>query len=441
MGVRYAQPIEYGLDGTVRTAVQRPNAGASYTTLAYVPAPTPAELRAAPRAFPSRLPALHRLRPSRRQPVRPALGRHRSAAPRCVPHSANGGGATPGVPPAAVPGRRASGSSPPRTPACTGWRGGSPSAAIRATTSRWRSRTTSQANYNYGEQPPRRRFPLEAFLFTDGVGYCQQFSGAMALMLRMDGIPARVAAGFLPGSYDDTTHRFVVRAVDAHSWVEVYFAGIGWVPFNPTPSRTTGPNVRFPSARTATPAATIAATVGGPRVRATELCDGGARSPELGLRFVPTLRPDRAGAGRGARAAVPRGAMAVGPRALAPQPCRRRRAGDAGAREGARTAGLRAPGDGHAGPGRGDGAPARGIGCRPVRAAAARPAVRAWLGCLAHPARPAPASPRPDRTSRARHAAARAVGAAAGYRWLARDPVRSHASATVNSTSGSRAAN
>jgi hypothetical protein len=123
-----------------------------------------------------------------------------------------------------------------------------------------------RANYEYSEQPPRRRYPLEAFLFTDRIGYCQQFSGAMALMLRMNGIPARVAAGFLPGFYDDTTHRFVVRAADAHSWVEVYFAGIGWVSFNPTPARTTGPIAGFPSERTVTPYAAIAPTVAAIRI-------------------------------------------------------------------------------------------------------------------------------------------------------------------------------
>jgi hypothetical protein len=144
-----------------------------------------------------------------------------------------------------------------------------------------------QANYRYGEQPPRRRFPLEAFLFTDGVGYCQQFSGAMALMLRMDGIPTRVAAGFLPGSYDNTTRRFVVRAIDAHSWVEVYFAGIGWVPFNPTPSRTTAPIARFPSARTATPAGAIAATGAGERVRATDPATAGLGRQSSGSGSFP----------------------------------------------------------------------------------------------------------------------------------------------------------
>jgi protein-glutamine gamma-glutamyltransferase len=86
----------------------------------------------------------------------------------------------------------------------------------------------------YDERPPQRRYPLRAFLMRDRIGYCQQFSGAMALMLRMVGVPARVAEGFSPG----TRHRdrFTVTDLDAHSWVEVYFRGIGWVPFDPTPS-------------------------------------------------------------------------------------------------------------------------------------------------------------------------------------------------------------
>jgi hypothetical protein len=59
----------------------------------------------------------------------------------------------------------------------------------------------------------------------------------MALMLRMSGIPARVAAGFAPGSYNKDTREYRVRDLDAHSWVEVWFTGIGWVPFDPTPAR------------------------------------------------------------------------------------------------------------------------------------------------------------------------------------------------------------
>ena len=85
-----------------------------------------------------------------------------------------------------------------------------------------------QSNYTYAERVPTRPIPLMGFLYQERRGYCQQFSGAMALMLRMAGIPARVAAGFSPGSYHEDTKESV-RDLDAHSWVEVWFQGIGWV--------------------------------------------------------------------------------------------------------------------------------------------------------------------------------------------------------------------
>jgi protein-glutamine gamma-glutamyltransferase len=93
-----------------------------------------------------------------------------------------------------------------------------------------------QRNYVYSERVPSADLPLEDFLFREEAGYCQQFSGAMALMLRMVGIPARVVAGFSPGSYNRDTGEYRVRDLDAHSWVEVSFTGIGWVPFDPTPT-------------------------------------------------------------------------------------------------------------------------------------------------------------------------------------------------------------
>jgi transglutaminase-like putative cysteine protease len=93
-----------------------------------------------------------------------------------------------------------------------------------------------QSNFTYSERVPTHRFPLMAFLEDDKRGYCQQFSGTMALMLRMAGIPARVAGGFAPGSYNKDTREYRVRDLDAHSWVEVWFSGIGWVPFDPTPA-------------------------------------------------------------------------------------------------------------------------------------------------------------------------------------------------------------
>jgi transglutaminase-like putative cysteine protease len=97
--------------------------------------------------------------------------------------------------------------------------------------------TRLQEEYTYAERVPTRPLPLAGFLFQERRGYCQQFSGAMALMLRMIGVPARVVAGFSPGSYNSETREFRVRDLDAHSWVEVYFTGIGWVPFDPTPIR------------------------------------------------------------------------------------------------------------------------------------------------------------------------------------------------------------
>ena len=95
----------------------------------------------------------------------------------------------------------------------------------------------SQAHgFSYTQTPPRHQFPLESFLFTDKQGYCQQFSGAMALLLRMGGIPARVAAGFTPGTYDKKSGRWIVTDIDAHAWVEAWFPIYGWVRFDPTPT-------------------------------------------------------------------------------------------------------------------------------------------------------------------------------------------------------------
>jgi protein-glutamine gamma-glutamyltransferase len=90
--------------------------------------------------------------------------------------------------------------------------------------------------YRYDQNPPVRPYPLVSFLFKDKIGYCQQFSGAMALLLRMGGVPARVAAGFSPGTYDSANKEFVVTDIDAHAWVEAWFPHYGWVRFDPTPT-------------------------------------------------------------------------------------------------------------------------------------------------------------------------------------------------------------
>jgi hypothetical protein len=76
---------------------------------------------------------------------------------------------------------------------------------------------------------------LASFLFDDKIGYCQQFAGAMALLLRMGGVPARVSVGFTTGTYDRNSAQWVVSDLEAHAWVEAWFPRYGWVRFDPTP--------------------------------------------------------------------------------------------------------------------------------------------------------------------------------------------------------------
>jgi transglutaminase-like putative cysteine protease len=89
----------------------------------------------------------------------------------------------------------------------------------------------------YDERPPQPQGdpPLVAFVTDTKSGYCQHYAGAMALMLRFLGIPARVAAGFTSGRYSDGV--WTVTDHEAHTWVEVWFDGYGWLPFDPTPAR------------------------------------------------------------------------------------------------------------------------------------------------------------------------------------------------------------
>jgi transglutaminase-like putative cysteine protease len=90
--------------------------------------------------------------------------------------------------------------------------------------------------FAYSEQPPAGARTLPGFLLDDKIGFCQQFSGGEALLLRMGGIPARVATGFTSGSFDDKEKEYVVRDLDAHSWVEAWFPEYGWVSRDPTPA-------------------------------------------------------------------------------------------------------------------------------------------------------------------------------------------------------------
>ena len=77
--------------------------------------------------------------------------------------------------------------------------------------------------------------PLAHFLFERGEGHCEYFASAMTVMLRTLGIPARLVNGFLGGIYNPLSGEQVIRSSDAHSWVEAYIPGHGWLSFDPTP--------------------------------------------------------------------------------------------------------------------------------------------------------------------------------------------------------------
>jgi hypothetical protein len=101
-----------------------------------------------------------------------------------------------------------------------------------------------RSNYTYRLDPPKTppgQDPIGYFLFGSKQGYCEFFASAMGDLLRSLGIPTRLVNGFGPGLPDVTTHSWVVRGEDAHTWVESYFPKYGWIQFEPTPD-----NVNFP---------------------------------------------------------------------------------------------------------------------------------------------------------------------------------------------------
>ena len=146
-------------------------------------------------------------------------------------------------------------------------------------------RDTSVFSYNL--DPPATQggsWPIVDFLTRTRSGYCQYFASAMGALLRAAGIPARLVSGYGPGTVDDSRSRpgaalHEVTSSDAHVWVEAYFPGYGWVPFEPTPDGLYQPISRGagPSGQTGipTPPPSSAATPT-PRSRTTPPPDNGA---------------------------------------------------------------------------------------------------------------------------------------------------------------------
>jgi transglutaminase-like putative cysteine protease len=211
-------------DGTVTALNHTLHDGENYSVISYIPTPTPAQMQSGGRNYENYFGVYTRL---------------------ILPENV-GGGVTqnvrfdPGLWQSQSLGDPASASIAERSPYAPMYRLARRLAAKSETAydmARNVEKYLGTSNFAYDEHPPVSKYPLESFLFKDRIGYCQQFSGAMAMLLRMVGIPARVATGFAPGiAQPDAPGVYKVRDFDAHSWVEVYFNGIGWVTFDPTPA-------------------------------------------------------------------------------------------------------------------------------------------------------------------------------------------------------------
>ncbi|OGP94628.1 MAG: hypothetical protein A2Z19_05360 [Deltaproteobacteria bacterium RBG_16_54_18] len=107
-----------------------------------------------------------------------------------------------------------------------------------------------RTHYTYSLNPKRdRRFlPLDDFLLHSREGYCEHFATAATVLLRATGVPTRLVSGFLQGEWNALGRYFMVRQRDAHTWIEVFVPGKGWISYDPTPAanRQTPPLLGLP---------------------------------------------------------------------------------------------------------------------------------------------------------------------------------------------------
>ncbi|MBC1382975.1 transglutaminase TgpA family protein [Listeria innocua] len=105
------------------------------------------------------------------------------------------------------------------------------------------------------KETPRGADYVDQFLFETQIGYCDNFSTSMVVMLRSLGIPARWAKGYTPGEGEkkgnDSKSTYTITNNNAHSWPEVFFPGTGWVPFEPTATFTNPEDFQEPTTETA----------------------------------------------------------------------------------------------------------------------------------------------------------------------------------------------
>lgn len=101
--------------------------------------------------------------------------------------------------------------------------------------------------------PPKGRELVSWFLFDLKKGYCDYYASAMVVLARLNGIPARLAIGYATGDYDAQAGQYVVTELSAHSWPELYFPDVGWVPFEPTAYQPAPPRIEAAATVAPTP--------------------------------------------------------------------------------------------------------------------------------------------------------------------------------------------
>ena len=133
---------------------------------------------------------------------------------------------------------------------------------------------SSEFVYDPGTQLHGGTNSILQFLEETKAGFCQQFSFSMAVLLREIGIDSRIVVGYSTGTASSPGVPYAVMSDQAHSWVEVYFDGYGWLPFEPTPTRS-NPDAVYPNEEAACP--------GGPGCPADDPAPGPAGSADEGL--------------------------------------------------------------------------------------------------------------------------------------------------------------
>ena len=162
---------------------------------------------------------------------------------------------------------------------------------------------TELRSWRYSTEPPQGHGGDAMLTFIrNRIGYCEQFAGTMAVMLRALDLPARVAVGYTPGDLVDRQEgTYTITNGNAHAWVEVLFDDIGWVAFEPTP-RSDG-NVLVPTATNVAPSQTVADPRDGrdPAIQGPERPDPANDNQNLGNLGNPQAPPAQDPPGTGGR--------------------------------------------------------------------------------------------------------------------------------------------